>query len=103
MFFFVGEDGELNGAQFRESLEADKKKSAIMQGAQQFKPFGTIHVRIVNAFPIGAAKFTSKGSKKCLWLTLESRLGDTKNFVNPIEFDARGEYLGDTIIVHEPL
>ncbi len=101
MLFFVGEDGTVNAAQFRPGLETVKKNAAIIQGAQQFKPFGTIHVRIVDAVPINAAQEAMGDTRRSLWLTAETRLGNKINFVNPIETTPDGESVGDTMVVNE--
>src|SRR5215469_9994271 len=79
MFFFISEDGAVNACQLREGLDRAKKNAVVLEQAQQIKPFGTIHVRIVDALPISASKTTLGASQKCLWLTMESRLGDTRN------------------------
>lgn len=101
MLFFIGEDGAVNAAQFGPGLETAKKNAAIIQGAQQFKPFGTIHVRIVDAKPINAAQEAMGDTRRSLWLTAESRLGKKINLVNPIESTPDRESLGDTMVVNE--
>jgi hypothetical protein len=79
MFFFISEDGGVNGYQFREGLENVEKNSIVLQQAQQIKPFGTIHVKIVDVAPLGWLKqIWDNPSQKCLLVTVESRLGDTR-------------------------
>jgi hypothetical protein len=100
-FFFISEDGAVSACQFREGLDRAKKNTVVLQEAQRIKPFGTIHVRIVDAAPISSSKTISGSSQKCLWLTMESRLGDARNLVNPINLGPEGVLLGDTVVVHE--
>jgi hypothetical protein len=99
MFFFISEEGAVSACQFREGLDPAKKNAVILQEGQRIKPFGTIHVRIVDAVPINSSKIILDASRKCLWLTMESRLGDTRNLVNPIDSTAEGVFLGETVVV----
>jgi hypothetical protein len=101
MFFFVGEDGALTGAQFRKGLDPEKKIAAIMQGAAQHKPFGTVHVRIVNANLIGPGRTVTDETQWCLWLNSETRLGTKLTLANPIEERAGGVALKEAVVLHE--
>jgi hypothetical protein len=101
MFFFVGEDGALNGAQFRPGLEREKRNAAIMDGARRFNPFGTVHVRIVNANVIDAGQTVTDETQWCLWLNSENRLGDKRNLASPIERSSEGITLKPTVMLQD--
>jgi hypothetical protein len=102
IFFLISEDGAVSACQFREGLDAVAKNATVLQKAQQIKPFGTVHVKVVDAAPMGSFKTIWDDPQKCLWLTMESRLGDKRSLVNPIKSTAEGLVLGDTVVLHDP-
>ena len=70
MFFFISEEGDIDGCQFRDGLESSKKNAIISEQAEKLKPFGTLHVRIVDAAPINSSAEKIGKPEKCLWLEL---------------------------------
>ena len=101
MFFFVGEEGALSGAQFPEGTASDQKNEVIMRGAEDLHPFGTVRVRIVNANRINPDGSVSNALQRCLWMNSETRLGTKVVLASPIEEANEGWSLGDTMILQE--
>src|SRR5262245_60425199 len=52
MFFFISEDGVVSARRFKEGLDGVTKNAAVLQEAQDLKPFGTVHIKVVDAKPL---------------------------------------------------
>jgi hypothetical protein len=46
MFFFVTENGDIKGCQFRDGLPREKIDATIQQQASEIEPFGTIQILV---------------------------------------------------------
>lgn len=97
MYFFVGEDGAINGAQFDPGFEEERKNETICQGIQKFSPFGTIHTHIMEVIPLNKDRDVTGASQISLCLTVLSRLGENLSLVNVIESTPQGVSLKDTM------
>lgn len=101
MYFFIQNDGELFGMQFPRGINSEARRAAIMKGIDDYAPFGTIHVRIVEANPIDNQEIQDE-TQWCLWLAAETIDGEQLSLVNPIRFSENSLELEDTMILRDP-
>jgi hypothetical protein len=111
MFFLVGEDGRIEGLQFRDGLPTEEKNSEIRSLAQRFAVFGTIHIRLETVYhPKLTGRPEAQGiqfldgtsdyetnEKVCLLVEMESRNGTHRIWANPVLDDEGQLSLGDTL------
>lgn len=112
MFFFITDDGEIKGCQFRDGLDQKKRNEVLFQQAAEIKPFGTIQIIITQIYHPKLAghdnvRFAGSNDpddketvRDCLLIRMLSRNGKDKSWANPILRDGNHAFLADCVVTY---
>ncbi|MCP4547476.1 MAG: hypothetical protein GY835_13545 [bacterium] len=90
MFFFVSEEGQIQGGRLKEELDSDQKSAIINREMSRLNPFGTIYTRIQQVRHDQLSKPDANSERhdgdhhRCLVVRMASADGAEKLWINPI-------------------